>query len=125
LTRLIQSPKLPPGTLRYPEAETVGNLLHTIKKAYLLKCSLEDVIGEDISVEINITYSEYLSLLSSISPSKNSSYYIQPNLTLKKKLRLPPEYITVFRMMPRIKRNYFLKHYTLHGICNGGRLCRL
>jgi len=32
------------------------------KMAYLLECSLEDVIGDDISVEIKITYSKYLSL---------------------------------------------------------------
>jgi hypothetical protein len=42
------------------------------KMAYLLKCSLEDVIGDDISAEIKITYSEYLSLLSSLSPSKTA-----------------------------------------------------
>jgi hypothetical protein len=42
------------------------------KTAYLLKCSLEDVIGDDISVEIKITYSEYLSLLSLFNPSKTA-----------------------------------------------------
>jgi hypothetical protein len=72
-----------------------------------LKCSLEDVIGEDISVEIKITYSEYLSLLSSNTPSKNSRLPAGSN---KEKWRLPAEYISVFLMILRLKRDYFLKH---------------
>jgi len=50
----------------------MGTLLFMDKTAYLLKCSLEDVIGDDISVEIKITYSEYLSLLSLFNPSKTA-----------------------------------------------------
>lgn len=59
-----------PVSPSYPEAGTVGTLLLMDKMAYLLKCSLDDVIGDDISVEIKITYIEYLSLLLSFSPSK-------------------------------------------------------
>jgi hypothetical protein len=63
-----------PSSPSYPEAGTVGTLLLMDKMAYLLKCSLEDVIGDYISVEINITYSECLSLLSSFSPSKTTVF---------------------------------------------------
>jgi hypothetical protein len=55
-----------------PGAGTVGTLVLMDKMAYLLKCSLEDVIGDDISVEIKITYSEYLPLRSSFSPSRTA-----------------------------------------------------
>jgi len=56
----------------YSEPGTVGTLLFMDKMAYLLKCSLEDVIGDDISVEIKIMYSEYMSLLSLFNPSKTA-----------------------------------------------------
>jgi hypothetical protein len=60
----------PTASSSYPEAGTVGTLLLKGKTTHLLKCSLEDVIGDDISVEIKITHSEYLPLISSFSPSK-------------------------------------------------------
>ena len=72
LDTLNSDSQTPPASASYPEAGAVGTLRLMDKMAYLLKCSLEDVIGDDISVEIKITYSEYLSLLSSFSPSKTA-----------------------------------------------------
>jgi hypothetical protein len=73
LDMLNSDSRTPPASFSYPEAGTVGTVLIKGKKAYLLKCSLEDVIGDDISVKIKITHSEYLSLVSSFSSSKTAA----------------------------------------------------
>ena len=74
LKTLNSDSQTPPASPSYQQAGRVGTLLLVDKMAYLLKCSLEDVIGDDISVEIKITYGEYLSLPSSFSPSKTAVF---------------------------------------------------